>query len=277
MLKPERRAFRSCQYQLASTSRAAAKPTAARSRSASTPPAARTFSSTSAGRRILLLEVNGKTVAEPSWTGYRLTLPGDLLRPDNTVYVSYENDYDHTGDGFHQFIDPEDGEEYLYTNFEPYEAHRLFPCFDQPDIKARYELTVTAPSEWEVIANARQATEATASDGRRRHKFEKTKPFSTYLFALVARPVRIGARRCTSGIELGLFCRKSLMKHLGSRDEIFDDHQAGPRFLRRVLRLPLPVRKVRPGVRARIQRRGDGERGRDHAQRVHGLPRPADG
>src|SRR5436190_494106 len=89
----------------------------------------------------------------------------------------YQLGVDHTGDGFHQFKDPEDGEEYLYTNFEPYEAHRLFPCFDQPDIKATYELTVTAPPEWEIIANARQATEATASDGRRRHKFERTKPF----------------------------------------------------------------------------------------------------
>ena len=68
--------------------------------------------------------------------------------------VVYENEYDHTGDGFHQFIDPEDNEEYLYTNFEPYEAHRLYPCFDQPDIKATYRFTVTAPSAWEVFSNA---------------------------------------------------------------------------------------------------------------------------
>ena len=61
------------------------------------------------------------------------------------VHVVYENDYDTTGDGFHRFVDPEDGEEYVYTNFEPYEAHRLFPCFDQPDIKGRYTVTVTAP------------------------------------------------------------------------------------------------------------------------------------
>ena len=114
------------------------------------------------GKTIMLLEVNNTAVAQPNWNGYRLTIPGELLRNDNTIYISYENDYDHTGDGFHQFKDPEDGEEYLYTNFEPYEAHRLFPCFDQPDIKATYELTVTAPPEWEVIANGRQTTEATA-------------------------------------------------------------------------------------------------------------------
>ena len=70
-------------------------------------------------------------------------------------------------------MDPEDGEEYLYTNFEPYEAHRLFPCFDQPDIKATYELSVTAPAEWEIIANAppgqRGHRQQTAGA---RHKFE---------------------------------------------------------------------------------------------------------
>ena len=71
-----------------------------------------------------------------------------------TVRVQYVNDYDDTGDGFHRFVDPEDGQEYVYTNFEPYEAHRLFPCFDQPDIKATYRFTVTAPADWEVIANS---------------------------------------------------------------------------------------------------------------------------
>ncbi len=170
------------------------------------------------GKRIQQLQLNGTTIRQPSWNGYRLTLPGELLRADNEVWLAYQNDYDHEGDGFHQFTDPEDGEEYLYSNFEPYEAHRLFPCFDQPDIKGTYELTVTAPPEWEAIANARQATEATASDGRRRHKFEKTKPFSTYLFALIAGPYA-SVRAVHKGIELGLFCRKSLLKHLDS-DEI---------------------------------------------------------
>ncbi len=180
------------------------------------------------GKHILRLEVNNVAVEKPRWTGYRLTLPGNLLRPENTVFISYENDYDHQGDGFHQFKDPEDGEEYLYSNFEPYEAHRLFPCFDQPDIKATYELTVTAPPEWEVIANSRHQSEATSSDGRKRHKFERTKAFSTYLFALVAGPYH-AVRSVHKGVELGLFCRKSLVKHLDA-DEIFTISRQGLDF-----------------------------------------------
>jgi aminopeptidase N len=193
------------------------------------------------GKTIMLLEVNNTAVAQPNWNGYRLTIPGELLRNDNTIYISYENDYDHTGDGFHQFKDPEDGEEYLYTNFEPYEAHRLFPCFDQPDIKATYELTVTAPPEWEVIANGRQTTEATASDGRLRHKFERTKAFSTYLFALIAGPYD-SVKSVHKGIELGLFCRKSLMKHLDS-EEIFTISKQGLDFYADFFDYPYPFGK----------------------------------
>ena len=193
------------------------------------------------GKTITRLEVNDVPVAPPNWTGYRLTLPGNLLGNENSVYIAYENEYDHTGDGFHQFKDPEDGEEYLYTNFEPYEAHRLFPCFDQPDIKATYEVTVTAPPEWEVIANARQATEATASDGRRQHTFERTKSFSTYLFAIIAGPYQ-SLRSVHKGVELGLYCRKSLMKYLDS-DEIFAVSRQGLDFYAEFFDYPYPFGK----------------------------------
>jgi aminopeptidase N len=179
------------------------------------------------GKTIERLEVNGRSV-EPDWTGYRLTLPGSALGAHNTVRIVYENLYDHTGDGFHQFIDPEDGEEYLYTNFEPYEAHRLFPCFDQPDIKATYHLTVTAPSEWEVVGNSPIVSSQTQQDGRARHEFEQTKPFSTYLFALVAGPYH--ATRDRHGeIDLGLYCRKSLVKYLDA-DELFTISKQGLDF-----------------------------------------------
>lgn len=180
------------------------------------------------GRTIERLEVNGRQIPSPNWNGYRLWLPADALAPSNTVRVVYENDYDHEGDGFHQFIDPEDGQEYLYTNFEPYESHRLFPQFDQPDIKGTYRLEVTAPADWELIHNtAPEAVEA-APDGRRRWRFLPTKPFSTYLFALVAGPYHV-VRDRHGDIDLGLYCRKSLARYLDAA-EIFEVSKQGLDF-----------------------------------------------
>lgn len=164
------------------------------------------------GTIIRNLVVNGEEL-EADWTGYRLTLPGATLDSYNSVRVVYENEYDHGGDGFHQFHDTEDGEEYLYTNFEPYEAHRLFPCFDQPDIKAEYDLTVAAPSEWELICNAVELSTEPLDDGRTLHTFHKTERFSTYLFALIVGPYH-AFRNQHGNVPLGFFCRKSLVKHV---------------------------------------------------------------
>ena len=185
------------------------------------------------GKAIELLEVNGAAIAAPDWTGYRLTLPASLLGhtsgdDTNTVHIVYENEYDHTGDGLHQFVDPEDGEEYLYTNFEPYESHRLFPNFDQPDVKAKYRLTVTAPEAWEIITNSRETSADVASDGRVRRAYEQTAPFSTYLFAMIAGPYH-AFRDEHGGIPLGFFCRRSMVKHVDS-DELFEVTKQGLDF-----------------------------------------------
>ncbi|MSQ42213.1 MAG: hypothetical protein EXR65_04170, partial [Dehalococcoidia bacterium] len=179
------------------------------------------------GKRIERLEVNGEPL-EPDWNGCRLTLPTAALAAHNTVRVAYENDYDHGGDGFHQFVDPEDGEEYLYTNFEPYEAHRLFPCFDQPDIKATYTLAVNAPAQWELVSNSTTSTAEKLRDGRIRHVFTSTPPFSTYLFALIAGPYHVFRDRLDD-LPLGFYCRKSLVKHVDI-DELWEITKQGMEF-----------------------------------------------
>ena len=141
------------------------------------------------GKTIERLEVNGQDVdarlerLPPHAAGRRArsrrTSSASSTRTTTTT----------TGDGFHQFIDPEDGEEYLYTNFEPYEAHRLFPCFDQPDIKATLHAHGHAHRpNGRSSRNAAETAATPAGDGRTRHTFETTKPFSTYLFALIAGP-----------------------------------------------------------------------------------------
>ena len=184
------------------------------------------------GHRIESLHVNGTEVAAPDWNGVRLTIDGALLATaagdETTVRVVYENKYDHTGDGFHQFIDPEDREEYLYTNFEPYAAHKLFPCFDQPDIKATYALSVTAPAEWELIANSAVESRVEQPDGRAATTFARTQRFSTYLFALVAGPF-VAFRDEHEGIALGFFARKSLAPKVDEA-ELFEVTKQGLTF-----------------------------------------------
>ena len=194
------------------------------------------------GRTIERMEVNGAEV-EPEWTGYRLTLPAQLVADQMVVRVIYVNDYDTGGDGFHRFVDPEDGEEYVYTNFEPYEAHRLFPCFDQPDIKATYQFTATAPASWVVISNSPlEATEPTA-DGRMRHRFGETEVFSTYLVALVGGPYVVH-RLEHRGLQLGLLSRRSMERYLADQaPELFEITVQGLDFYAELFARPYPFSK----------------------------------
>jgi aminopeptidase N len=178
------------------------------------------------GGSIEVLTVNGRSVA-PDVRDNRLWLDPSVLQPHMSMSVAYESRFDDTGDGFHRFVDPEDGEAYVYSNFQPFAAHRLFPCFDQPDLKATYRLSVTAPAEWEVISAARPESVERATGGRRRHTFETTQRFSTYLLPLVAGPYVV-VRTEHKGIPFGLFGRRSLARQLEQgADELFEVTRQG--------------------------------------------------
>ena len=174
------------------------------------------------GETIHAMPLNGSDVAKPNWNGYRLTLDAALLKrgAENLLEVEYENPFDTGGDGVFRFVDPEDGAEYIYTNFEPYEAHRMAPLFDQPDIKAQLTLEVLAPEAWAVMANgAERSVSAVDADGRTLRTFAETPPLATYLFAMTAgayvgerREVRLPGR--AEPIPVGLWSRRSLAKHL---------------------------------------------------------------
>ena len=179
------------------------------------------------GGGIERIEVNGESLQHQPGR-YRIALADDALGAQNVVRVVYEHEYDHTGDGLHQFIDPEDGSEYLYTNFEPYSAHRLFPCFDQPDLKATYALTADAPAHWELIANSAESEREDLEDGRLRRRFATSEPFSSYLFALIAGPYHV-VRDEHRGVPLGFFCRRSLIEYLDA-DELFEVTKQGLDF-----------------------------------------------
>jgi aminopeptidase N len=84
--------------------------------------------------------------------GVRIQLPG--LAAENELTVVADAPYMNTGEGLHRFVDPVDGEAYLYTQFEVPDSRRMFAVFEQPDLKATFTFTVTAPSHWDVISNS---------------------------------------------------------------------------------------------------------------------------
>ncbi len=192
------------------------------------------------GRRIERLEVNGARV-EPDWRDSRLVIPAVVLRSETSIRVVYENAYDETGDGFHRFVDPEDGEEYRYTNFEPFAAHRVFPAFDQPDIKANYRLAVTAPEEWEVVSNTAEEEREQLGDGLVRRMFRWTPRFSTYLLTLVAGPLHV-VHRAHGDLPMALYCRRSVARYL-EPDEIFGITSRGIDFYATLFDQPYPFGK----------------------------------
>jgi len=196
------------------------------------------------GGTIESLTVNGSAIT-PERDGDRIVIPVALLFDRVRVEVSYENAFDTGGDGLHRFVDPEDGQEYLYSNFQPFSAHRLFPCFDQPDIKATYQLAVDAPSDWQVVSSGRPEAEPEAlEDGRKRHRFERTPRFSTYLLALVVGPYHVIHRRRADGIELGLYCRRSLADKLEvDAEEILRITEQGFDFYAELFDQPYPFAK----------------------------------
>ena len=173
------------------------------------------------GQTIHSLSVNGVAIDAPDWNGYRLTLPATRLKAgaENLLEVTYENAYDTGGDGVFRFIDPEDQAEYIYTNFEPYEAHRMAPLFDQPDIKGKLSLSVAAPAAWRVFGNGAETATSPEGDGGTLHTFAETPPLASYLFSFAAGPfagrrfeVPIPGR--ATPVQVGLWSRGSLEKYL---------------------------------------------------------------
>jgi aminopeptidase N len=161
-------------------------------------------------RRVVL---NGAELAPAALDDGRLTLTG--LAAENELRVEADMAYSRTGEGMHRFTDPADGEVYVYTQCAPDEASRVFACFDQPDLKAVLETTVTAPEHWTVLSNG--ACER-YEDGR--WEFAPTPPISTYLAVFVGGPLH-SVRAEHDGIPLGAYCRRSLADHLDA-EEIFE-------------------------------------------------------
>jgi aminopeptidase N len=136
----------------------------------------------------------------------------DGLADDNTLVVDADLLYTNTGEGLHRFIDPLDGETYLYSQFETADAKRMYACFDQPDLKATFTFHGTVPEHWRVASNGRVEREEELRAGKVVH-FATTARLSPYVTALVAGPYHVVTDH-HDGIDLGLWCRQTLARHL---------------------------------------------------------------
>lgn len=191
-------------------------------------------------KKVESLRVNGQLVKSYPKRRGSFDIPMKNLTPKMTVEVTYTGDYSKEASGFQRAKDPEDGSEYLFTDFEPYYAHWLYPCFDQPDLKGIFHLSVTAPSDWKVIHNELIDKEVEAGLFKTT-TFKATKPISTYLFFLGAGPF-IEWQDKYQDLPLYLYARKSLAKYV-DHEEIMKTTKKGLKFFNDYFGYPYPFSK----------------------------------
>ena len=185
------------------------------------------------------VELNGRSLdVADVFDGNRIALAD--LAADNLLVVDADAAYMRTGEGLHRFVDPVDGAVYLYTQFETFDAHRMYACFDQPDLKAGFRLTVEAPAGWVCISNG-PVVERPAEGELGTWRFAETPRLSTYVTALVAGPYA-SVHDEHDGIPLGLYCRRSLAQHLDA-DELFTVTKQGFDYYHRVFGSRYPFGK----------------------------------
>ncbi|MFE1320975.1 aminopeptidase N [Kitasatospora phosalacinea] len=186
--------------------------------------------------------LNGRALPLENFADSRIALPD--LAAENELRVVADCAYTNTGEGLHRFVDPADGETYLYTQFEVPDARRVFANFEQPDLKAAFAFTVTAPAGWVVVSNS--PTPEPVGDGDTRvWTFEPTPRMSTYVTALIAGPyvgVFDSYDNGAQHVPFGVYCRPSLREHLDA-DAIFAVTRQGFDYFQEKFDFPYPFAK----------------------------------
>lgn len=174
----------------------------------------------------------------------RIALAG--LAEHNELRVVADCAYMNTGEGLHRFVDPVDDEVYLYSQFEVADSRRVFAVFEQPDLKAAFTFTVTAPSHWTVVSNSPTPAAEPVADGTARWSFAPTPRLSSYVTAIIAGPYhRVeGTIPSVDGRTLpaAVLCRASLAEYLDA-EEILDVTRAGFAFFEEQFGKPYPFSK----------------------------------
>jgi len=197
-------------------------------------------------REVREITLNGREL-DPAAVFHDSRIQLDRLEEENELVVDADCLYTNTGEGLHRFVDPVDDEVYLYSQFEVPDSRRMFAVFEQPDLKATFQFTVTAPAGWKVVSNAPTPEPIPHDDGQNATwGFAPTQRISSYITALVAGPYEETRSELTNSegrvIPLGIFARKSLWQHVDA-DYIFEKTRQGFAYYEEKFGYPYPFEK----------------------------------
>jgi len=194
------------------------------------------------GKNVISATLNGQAVDSSNYDGESIFIKN--LAAENELIIKMNGLYSKTGEGLQRSVDPVDNEVYLYSQGETAFIRKMYPCFDQPDLKATFTLTAIAPDHWSVISNNPVKEKSQLPDKKAKWSFTTTPRISTYITALIAGPYYsvtdqyVGKKT----VPLGIYCRKSLAEHLDPED-IFLITKQGFAYFEKVFGLEYPFEK----------------------------------
>jgi aminopeptidase N len=187
------------------------------------------------------LSINGQAAPVNESNGHIILAASALRLGANELEVDFTANIAAAEKAITRFDDRDDGSEYIYTLFVPMDASMAFPCFDQPDLKGRFHLEITAPEAWTVISNTDPVSSAKAADAQTKTIFGETEPISTYLFAYAAGLFQ--KVHAVDGLP-GLYVRRSKVKAASSEAPAVQQMAAdGMRYLATYFAQPFPFPK----------------------------------
>jgi len=194
------------------------------------------------GKNVISATLNGQSVDTSNYDGESIFIKN--LAADNELIIKMNGLYSKTGEGLQRSVDPVDNEVYLYSQGETAFIRKMYPCFDQPDLKATFTLTAIAPNHWSVISNNPVKEKVELADKKAKWSFTTAPRICTYITALIAGPYYsvtdqyVGKKT----VPLGIYCRKSLAEHLDPED-IFLITKQGFAYFEKVFGLEYPFEK----------------------------------
>ncbi|HET6764609.1 MAG TPA: M1 family aminopeptidase, partial [Longimicrobiaceae bacterium] len=197
------------------------------------------------GRSLGRVRVNGAALRDVRWENGHVVLPAARLqRGANRVEAAFSTGIAAAGTSIIRYRDAADGATYLYTLLVPADANQLFPCFDQPDLKARFRTTITAPAGWKVLSNGPLLRrDAAPAPGRAtRWTFGATEPISTYLAAFAAGPWATWQSAPPGELPITLYARASRRGEVEA-DSILRANRQAIRWMEAYTGLPFPFAK----------------------------------